>query len=539
MKRAKVLLWRSITIIDSCSNDAAWEELQRLCEKNLPSTTLKPFLKYYRQNRKYWSLKDSPRRVFLGRSFANSITESANFKVKHNGVCSAKSTLRVIYIACATFDDTIINPDVMQVPPVVTPKTGQCLENRRQLLRSLSDVSTPIMWKDIPDQLTHLCLKTLIQSFQSASRYTSKESGGLFHVQRQGSKDNVASIVKEIPSGKLVCMSCHYINLFASPCPHVLSAAKVFRAKESVLPFLERSFRTVSGPFCTLDELFPPETDTSEYDVVALDDELLGLKEILDEDKRLPEPEDDDDEENVDAEAPDCDSDSDADTLETTSREATIAIKEREALQHGKTAQKARKWLLENVLLPRQRDIVYSKEKFQHVYHNALHLLDQYESTAHKMFPEKKKNKNSAIRRIGYYENSKPHVPTSAKPSRDGPVEKSETNSNNRKSATANNVSKKKRSRSQSKDIDSKWDMDRFVDFDRKTLRVRVKWEGHSDSTWEPAKNLIEDLGSAFEEFWDSYTDGLSLKEYLKAEQALTTLRAEAEKKKSFKRKCE
>eukprot|EP01138_Halocafeteria_seosinensis_P016069 gb/GECG01016398.1/.p1 GENE.gb/GECG01016398.1/~~gb/GECG01016398.1/.p1 ORF type:complete len:271 (+),score=31.14 gb/GECG01016398.1/:1-813(+) len=66
MKRAKVLLWRSITIIDSCSNDAAWEELQRLCEKNLPSTTLKPFLKYYRQNRKYWSLKDSPRRVFLG-----------------------------------------------------------------------------------------------------------------------------------------------------------------------------------------------------------------------------------------------------------------------------------------------------------------------------------------------------------------------------------------------------------------------------------------------------------------------------------------
>ena len=78
------------------------------------------------------------------------------------------------------------------------------------------------------------------------------------------------------------------------------------------------------------------------------------------------------------------------------SREGTITIKEREAHQNGPTGQKARKWLLENVLPPRLRDAMYFK-KFQYFYFNSMHLLHQYDTPAHKILAEGPK-KQSAIR---------------------------------------------------------------------------------------------------------------------------------------------
>jgi hypothetical protein len=98
ISRAKTLLWKSITCIDSKTNDHHWKALYCLCKENL-SKEHWSFLDYYDRNRTYWSFKGIPRQVFIGNSFANSIAESANNMVKRQGICKARSTLRVIYIS--------------------------------------------------------------------------------------------------------------------------------------------------------------------------------------------------------------------------------------------------------------------------------------------------------------------------------------------------------------------------------------------------------------------------------------------------------
>jgi hypothetical protein len=112
--RAKYLLWRAITCIDRKGNDAHWQNLLELCRENL-SEAHSSFLNYYDlpSNRNFWSFKGLPRQIFVGSSFANSITESANNMVKQQGISMARSSLRVIYIASATFDSELTCPDVL------------------------------------------------------------------------------------------------------------------------------------------------------------------------------------------------------------------------------------------------------------------------------------------------------------------------------------------------------------------------------------------------------------------------------------------
>ena len=537
------MLWRAITCIDPVRNDSSWNELKSLCAKNLSKSVNESFVGYYDRNRHYWSLRNAPRNAFIGRSFANSITESANSLVKHQGVCDAKSTLRVIYIAIATFDEEVINPDLMRDPPVVTPKSEKALPDRRQLLRSLQDVSSPIAWKYVPDQLSHLTLSTLIDAFKESGKYSSKKySEKCFHVERQGREERPVSVVKQTEEGKLVCMSCRYINLFASPCSHVLTVAKIFHPDEKFLPFLERSFINSSARFDTLHSLY--SVLDADIPITPLDDELLGLNEILqsDESSSIPQDEHDelyaaeDDVENVDL--------TNNNNHNINSREGTIAIKEREALQNGRTAQKARKWLLENVLLPRQRDAMYFKDKFQYFYFNCMQLLDQYETTAHKIFSDSPK-KQSAIRRIGYYQNSQPtgwtggkidssqNAPSKVSKKRKAIHQTGKSSSTSREAGKKSSASNRKRNRLEEGQSfeDGTYCVEEFRDFDCKSLKIVVKWQGHPTCTWERACTIIEDLGDAFQYVWDTYVDDLTMEQFLKADKAIKKLTCKSVKR--------
>ena len=282
IRKAKTLLFKAITCIDPVGNDKHWGELLAICRKNLPGAKHESFLSYYDKNRHFWSLKGIPRAAFSGESFANSITESANNMVKRQGICDAKSTLRVIYIASAKFDPSVVNPEAMHNPPVITPRIPKAKEDRKGLLKSLQDVSCPMQWREIPDMLTDTCVKRLVKSFQRSAKYSvCKINERTFHVLHQGRDTDPICVVKMNQENKLVCVSCHHINMFGSPCPHTLAAAKIFNAtEESCLPFVDRCFRSQAAP-TTLTEMF--HGDGLDPVCTGLDDDTIGVEDIVDQ----------------------------------------------------------------------------------------------------------------------------------------------------------------------------------------------------------------------------------------------------------------
>ena len=123
----------------------------------------------------------------------------------------ADSTLRAIFIAAATFDPDVKNPDVMNFPPVVTPLQVRENENeRKKLLKTLSNCSAPIQWSTIPDKLTNMCLMKLEYSFRKSNEFYSFSQGnGTFKVVH-ATKEKPPLLVCENSDQKLVCLSCYF-----------------------------------------------------------------------------------------------------------------------------------------------------------------------------------------------------------------------------------------------------------------------------------------------------------------------------------------
>lgn len=97
--------------IDASDNEWYWGSLKELFREHLDN--VETFIQYYEQNLDFWTLRGLPRNVFLYDKFADTLVESANSVVQRENITNARSTMRAIYIAAASHDDTIRKPSVL------------------------------------------------------------------------------------------------------------------------------------------------------------------------------------------------------------------------------------------------------------------------------------------------------------------------------------------------------------------------------------------------------------------------------------------
>jgi hypothetical protein len=444
-----------------------------------------------------------------------------------------------IYIASATFDSSVVNPEVLNNPPVITPRVSDTSEDRTELLKTLRNVSESIEWIEVPDQLTNLCLKRLSTAFQRSTKYHANiDKENCYLVGRQGKQDDPLAIVTKNEDGKLVCHSCFHLNLFGCPCPHTLAVARIFCPSEESLPFLEKTFRTLAGPFTTLTTLFPEDSQSSK-DEIPTEEDVIGIDEFI---QRSSTYRSTVAEEQQSEGLPSDISDSEAGAEENASkadhsRESTITVKEREAARTGKTSQQARKWLLERNLIPRLWETVYSREQFAQVYFNCINTLDNFEKTAHRMFPrEEKPKETSTIRKIGYSENlrSSTMIHRRQVASKRAHLDSasctasSAITSAKRKQQTAakrNGAQKRPRLQNNEATHEGKWEVGNFQGLRIASKSILVKWKGFDEATWEPIANLKADLGSSFAHLWALLVQTLPTREANRAEKLFPNIK--------------
>jgi hypothetical protein len=387
-------------------------------------------------------------------------------------------------------------------------------------------------WDEIPGQLTSAALKRLTSAFKLSGNYYSRaDRDDRFLVGRQGKEEEPLAIVITSSNGKLTCQSCFHINLFGCPCPHVLATARIFRASENYLPFLERSFRTRSGPFTTLSTLFPTDECSIPMDI-PVEEDVIGIDKILENDSNHDDREDTD-------HVGDFPSDihEDIQCPDFFPRESTRTIKEREAVQRGKKAQQPRKWLLEHVLYPRLKEAVFQREQFERAYFGTMKFLDDFERSAHTLFPAQSASKEaSTIRTIGYDENLKSsnmiqptHRNASGKRKQSSAIERSQRPENaDKKARTAPTRKEKPKAPPQYEqkqaDNQNKWEVEEFRKFNSSNNTVLVKWKNYDELSWEPLLNLRDDLGDFFKTFWDPLEDTLSVHVALQVDKLLDSM---------------
>jgi hypothetical protein len=341
------------------------------------------------------------------------------------------------------------------------------------------------------------------------------------------------------------------------------------------LPFLERSFSTVTGPFTTLSSLFP--SNEAGIPEAQLEDDAIGeIESIVDEnpledtEELAPLPN------TVPSDISDDETEASMNCQTSSARESTITIKEREAAGTGKKAYNARKWLLDHVWYPRVKEATRQRNQFARAYYTSINVLDDFKKTAHKIFPAEAASKEkSTIRTIGYAENLKTStmmnaaissgqrstVKQESQPDQESTSGKKKPPATQRSPADQKNTSGKKkgvkrpgatgvtgasrietapsvkRKRSAvsrksaegrhlqrdelEKEEDSLWNVEEFRSFDIKSKTILVKWLGYDEETWEPALNLKRDLGASFESFWEPLEDDLPLHVMVQASKLL------------------
>jgi hypothetical protein len=419
VQTGKILLRKCATSIDILQSKKYWEELETLCEANL-SEKHSEFIAYYRDSRSFWTLEGIPKNMYVGDSFANSITESANDMVKEQDIVHASSTLRVIYIACATFDPSVISPDVMTCPPIISAKLEVSTARKRaELLKTLKDCSAPVKWSDVPDKLTNLCLEALIRAFRQSNSLTAvldAELNRCFKITQSGSTTDAACHIVALSDShkKLLCLSCNYFSLHGSPCPHVLTALKCFRMSEENLPFIARNLRAEEAEGDDMNALYSglPISDEAIGRLVTVND-LISAEDV-EQDPVGKNAIDDGDESFPKFEHIGCDATEGNGNLEFSrelkladSRRSSVARNLELANEDSAAGLGARKALKTTLLVPLIEDALTQKELFIKILMSATSLRDQHAATYKKLFPAKAR-KGSSLKQIGNAENLKP-----------------------------------------------------------------------------------------------------------------------------------
>ena len=328
--------------------------------------------------------------------------------VKKQGIVYATSTLRAIYIAAATFDEGVRRPDVMDYPPILTPRVMQPREHtRKKLLQSLKDSCGCIKFKDIPDNLTNKCLSDLVFSFKLSNSYnTFCKRPGLYKVQKACSKNDRECVVVAETNGLLVCCGCHYMNLYGSPCPHILSVSKQFQRDANTLPFHTRCLRKGKG--VGLKELFTNLKITEELAEKRQKpptDDFLGIHEVVSEEHHNC----------VDSAAEEpCDEDIPSKYIhygkrsEVTknlqqeiwiapARSSWVDTNLEQAMKKGKHAVAARRELLEKELIPSVKKTVYDVNDFSNMWVAFTEAKDRYKGQYEQIAASGKRKRSSLI----------------------------------------------------------------------------------------------------------------------------------------------
>jgi hypothetical protein len=530
MNEAKVWLRKCIVSLDLDERKKCWAELERLCVKNLGEAHRK-FLDYYRKALCFWSLAGIPRSVFVYSSFSNSIVESANGIVQKKGILDANSTLRVIFIASKSFDKEVKTMNVMECPPVVTAKVEHTSQDeRKELLKSLRDCSSPIKWARVPDNLTCKCLQQLIFSFKKSNSYHAyRDRPGIFRVvpdeTTSSSGDPETALVVENSDSLLVCTSCYWFNVHGSPCPHVLSACKSFRANENWLPFINRNLKAGKGVDIK-DMLSHINVEHRLLGVLSRDD-VLDIQEMV-HTERVPADEmpDESDEEFPDhfeevvgahqSKYPPANFHEEIHVVPK--RIDTAEIKFEEAMGNGSKAEAARKWLWENVAYPAQKKSSYDKEEFIHYWRGFTKTRDEYQGEFQRLFSRPHKKKASMLSGIGNSQNLKAHtspalgskrtakkrqVPETQKPTGASTKKKTSNATTTAKKRQVPETQKPTRASTKKKSSATTYEVDEFLQEDKKKRKILVGWRHHTDITWEPIEKLKEDLGSTYDALYE------------------------------------
>jgi hypothetical protein len=140
------------------------------------------------------------------------------------------------------------------------------------------------------------------------------------------------------------------------------------------------------------------------------------------------------------------------------------------------------------------------------------------------LFSEPKKKNTSQLSRIGNRQNLKASRDTYSKTS-SIPKEKNRTRGSKRARSLTQNDDRvetptvgtkgtKKKLKTKETDEAPLFSVERFVDYDVKTRCALVKWHNYleSENSWEPLRQLNEDLETDFEAFWEGMLERLPQK---------------------------